>query len=420
MKPRFVEDRLLRLLRNFPVVALIGARQVGKSTLVQHLASGKWPAAYATLDDPVTLAASAADPDGWLQGFGERCVFIDEIQRVPDLLRAVKLAVDRRRQPGRFLVTGSANFLTLARVSESLAGRVAIVELLPFAWRELAEQSPPEWLERVFSVDRSADLVDCFRRTGRASVWDAWRQEVLWGGFPPVRLMEDPDARLEWFRSYQETYLNRDIRELTNIHRIPDFSRLLVSLAARSGQMLNLAEVARDIGMQEMTTRRYLGLLETTFQVFRVQPYFANIGKRVVKRPKVFFVDTGLALHLMGLNTWESLQNSGKLGPIVETWVATEIKKWLSTRSDGTKLYYWRTHQGHEVDFLLVKGEQIVAVEVKTSANIPASSRRSLELLEAALGERFRLGIVLYGGEEVRTLGLRTLAVPLVQAFGPE
>jgi len=419
VKPRFVQKRLLRLLQNFPVVALIGARQVGKSTLAQYLASTAWPARYATLDDPLTLSAATSDPDGWLRGFAEGPVFIDEIQRVPDLLRAVKLSVDQRREPGRFLLTGSANFLTLAKIGESLAGRVAIVELLPFAWREIAEQPPPTWLKGIFAVANASQLLDALERRAKISSAYPWHDEILWGGFPPVRLLMDAGARLEWFRSYQETYLNRDIREIANIHRIPDFNRLLVVLASRTGQILNVAEVARELGMQEMTVRRYIGLLETTFQISRVYPYFVNIGKRVVKRPKIYFIDTGLVCHLMGLNTWESVRNSAKFGSIVETWVAGELRKWMNAGSGDLQLYYWRTHQGHEVDFLLVKGEQVVAFEVKTSVNLPSSSFRSLAFLKGVLGERLRLSVVLYGGEEPKILGPSTVAVPLQQAFGP-
>ena len=418
VKPRHVQPLLRELLSSFPAVAILGARQVGKSTLAQILIRDAWKARYVTLDDPAVLAAVAHDPDGWLDSQGTVPLVLDEVQRAPDLLRAVKYAIDRERRPGRFLLTGSANFLTLARVSESLAGRVALVDLLPFSWREWIGQEPHSWLEKAFEADSAEELVPLFAEGNPPPIVEL-RDQVLWGGFPPVRLMRGTTARAKWLASYIVTYLDRDLREISSIHRVPDFHRLLIALASRSGQLLNLADLGRDLGMVEMTVRRYVGILETTFQLFRVEAYFTKIGKRLVKRPKVYFTDTGLACHLLGIHDWESLQRAGKAGAMVETWVAGELKKWMNAQQAEYQLYFFRLHAGPEVDFLLARGEEIIAIEVKTGQQIDRGVLSTLERLEELLGGRLRMSVVLHGGPYLGPLAKRVLALPLTRAFGP-
>jgi predicted AAA+ superfamily ATPase len=416
MLPRHLEPLLVESLRSFPVVLLIGPRQVGKSTLAQGLARGRWRARYLTLDDPTVQSAALSSPDGFLEE-SRGPLILDEVQRAPDLLRAVKLVVDRSRRPGMFLLTGSANVLTLSTVSETLAGRVAIHELHPFSWAELRRRRFTGVLDGLFRAGNAGEALGLFPDECPAERADEWRKLLLTGGFPQPALGRSPAARRTWFDSYRQTYIERDLRDLASLEHLPEFTRLLTVLALRTGQELNVSSVARDLGLPATTLRRYLGFLEKTFQVFLVPPYFANVEKRLVKTPKLFFCDTGLACHLGGVDGWSTLVTQNRAGSMAETWVACELRKALSLTSSRTTLCHWRAHGGEEVDFLLERGPEVVGIEVKTSAEIRERDLKGLAGLRKSLGRRLRLGVVLHPGTRAIAFDSRTIAVPLAAFF---
>jgi len=415
MLRRHLQPLVERSLADFPVVLITGARQVGKSTLVQALVTPDWQATYLTLDDRTVLDAALTDPEAFLAA-NPTPLIIDEAQRAPDLLRAIKRRVDRDRKNGQFLLTGSANPLALRTVSESLAGRMALLRLLPFSWAERTGLAAPSFFGDLFETKDAQAIVKKKargRRPPRANLTDA----VLRGGYPPASLMQSAASRRRWFDSYRQTYLERDLRDLANIQYVTDFGRLLVLAAVRTGQMLNVAGFSRELGLSQMTVRRYLDLLALTYQVSLVPAYHTNVGLRLVKTPKLYFTDTGLACHLSGSRDWAALQQQGRAGALAETWVANELAKWIACQEDDYRLYFWRTHTGHEVDFLLARGEEMVAVEVKTATRVERGDLAGLEVCEQALGKRIRLSVVLYRGDQMVGLGPRRLAVPLETAF---
>ena len=257
---RYLQGQILESLKYFPVVLLTGARQVGKSTLAQGLIGPSWKAQYHTLDDLTVLGAALRDPEGFISGIPTPAV-IDEVQRAPDLLRAIKRAVDRERKPGKFLLTGSANVMTLASVSETLAGRVAIHTLHPFGWPEFLEKSPPSVLKRLFQSSSAQELVKSFPKTFKSNYRKQITDRILTGGYPPPSLMPSEQARAQWFSSYRQTYLERDLLNIKSIANLPDFNRLLGLAAFRTGRLLNLSDLSREIGLPFSTLRRYMNLL---------------------------------------------------------------------------------------------------------------------------------------------------------------
>ena len=419
MIQRHLSKIVLESLQDFPVVLLIGARQVGKSTLAKELTKQNWPARYLTLDNRAVLDAALTNPDGMVQGL-DLPVVIDEVQRASDLLRSVKMTVDQDRQPGMFLLTGSANILTMSSVSETLAGRVAVHQLHPFSWTEVEGEKPSEVLEHIFKAQDAKGLVRKLSLSNAPARTKELQQFILRGGYPDPCLMKNPSSRSTWFESYRQTYLERDVRDLTSIAHVPDFNRLLVTLALRTGQMLNFSSLSRDVGLPVSTLRRYFNILEETFQIFRIAPYHANVGKRIVKTPKAYMSDTGMACHLSDADDWSTLQKRNQAGAMLETWVAGELRKLLSLSSTRTGLYYWRTRDGREVDFLLERGGRVVGVEVKQAARIDKHDLTGIMACSDALKNSWHMGIVLYGGTEVVPLDPKIIAVPFSIFFGRE
>ena len=412
MLRRHLQSLVLESLADFPVVLITGARQVGKSTLAQALITTKWPATYLTLDNRTVLDAALTDPDGFLAA-NPVPLIIDEVQRAPDLLRAMKRRVDRDRKSGQFLLTGSANLMTLRTVSESLAGRVALHRLFPFSLGERLGRNPASFLLDLFNGDTASRRLKGKSQPLHFDLADA----ILRGGYPPASLARAPASRRRWFDSYRQTYLERDLRDLANIEHLTDFGRLLVLTAVRSGQILNVANLSGELGRPHMTVRRYLDLLTLTYQVSLVPAYTTNVGLRLVKTPKLYFTDTGLACYLSGASDWNALVRQGRLGPMLETWVANELAKWIAAQNEDFRLYFWRTHSGQEVDFLLARGEELVAIEVKAARHVEHRDLIGIEACEQALGKRIRFSLVLYGGRELVALGPRRLAVPYAAAL---
>lgn len=414
---RGLSARIQESLGEFPAVLIVGARQVGKSTLARSLVSAQWPARYVTLDELPVLDAVRTDPDGFVRALSLP-VILDEVQRAPELLRAVKLRVDRESRPGLFLLTGSANILTMSSVSETLAGRVAVHELHPFSWPETSGTDATPRLEDLFEAAGARDLLRRWPHHGSPDALDNLKLSLLAGGYPRPFLMRAPGARRTWFDSYRQTYIERDLRELTNLAHLPEFNRLLSLLAQRTAEIVNVAELSRSTAIPATTLRRDLHLLEQTFQVRMLPPYAGNVGRALFRTPKLYLTDTGMACHLAGLDRWKDLERQDRVGPLLETWVENQLARSLSATGDRVNRWYFRTRTGHEVDFLLERAGQVVGIEVKWTSSLAAKHRTGLEVAREALGRRWRLGILLYSGPSVIGLDEATVAVPFDVLLG--
>jgi hypothetical protein len=402
---RNIEDHLVEAMRDTPVVLLHGGRQTGKTTLVKRMAQRFPGSQYVTLDDAGALSLAVRDPLGFLQGLPSPAV-IDEVQKAPQLFPAIKMDVDRRRRPGRFLLTGSANVFLLPRLAESLAGRMEPVPLYPFSQGELAGRRE-RFIERLFS---KAPLP----RRPIPAAKPTLTHRVSLGGFPEVRTRTGGRRRSAWFNSYVSTVLQRDVRDLAHIEGLSALPNLLTVLASRSSGLLNLADVARSTGLPHMTLKRYFTLLETLFLVLRLPSWHANIGKRLTKAPKIHLCDSGLACHVLGCDADRLRRDPSLFGPLLESFAAIEIVKQASWCVPDVRPYFFRTSAGTEVDILLEdRRGRIAAIEVKASSTIGAREFQGLDALADALGPRLVRGVVLYQGGDILPRGQRLCAVPL-------
>jgi uncharacterized protein len=399
---RFLKRAILAALSDTPVVLIHGARQCGKSTLARHIAATDRPAQYITLDDSAVLSAIKADPAGFLAGH-DGPIVLDEIQRAPELFVEIKAIVDRNREPGRFLLTGSANVLVLPRLSDSLAGRMEVLTLWPFSEGELAN-SPASFIDAVFAVAppvSGARAGDVFSR-------------ILRGGFPPAVERTDPERRRAWFGAYVLTILERDVREIAHVDNLAALSRVLTLIAGRVATLVNFAALAVSLAIPQTTLKRYFTLLEATFLTRTVPPWSTNLGKRLIKTPKLFLNDTGLAASLLGLTLDRLQQDTVLRGALLENFVATELLKQAGWSAIRTQLFHFRTASGQEVDFLLESNAgSIVGIEVKASATVTSHDFNGLRALAEMTGARFHRGVVLYTGTGIVPFGANLFAVPV-------
>ena len=385
----------------FPVVVLMGARQTGKSTLARKIA-GADGRPYLTLDDLDVRAEAESDPVGLL-GRADRMVF-DEVQRVPDLLLAIKRAVDedRPRTPGRFLLTGSANLLLMEKVADSLAGRAGYVTLWPLtrgellargrvgAWDVFTDVEPAAWPEAL----EAADLPP-----------SEWTELVRLGGYPtPAYELGDLDAADVWYGGYVRTYLERDLQQLASIDGLVDFRRLMRIAALRVGNLAVQSEIARDADLPHSTARRYLNLLEISFQLVRVEPFAGNRTKRVVKSPRLFWNDSGLAMHVAG--------ETEPRGAHLENLVLTDLQAWKDSGATPTQILYWRTYDGREVDFVIESRGSVVGIEVKATRRPRPRDWASLAEFRDRYEGDVRGCVLLHCGERTERVSERILAVP--------
>lgn len=399
--PRFASDLLSRALDVSPVVVVMGARQTGKSTLVQFDRFSE-ERLYHTLDDPDTHGRARLAADDLLRSAPQ--LTLDEVQRQPDLLLAVKRAVDseRPRRNGRFILTGSANLLLMRQVSESLAGRATYIHLWPFSRRETLGRGAPglwsdllatpvtEWMALVLSQDTApAD----------------WRTLVRRSGYPtPALELADENARALWFDGYVRTYLERDLRSLSAVDNLLDFRRLMRAASHRLGGLVNQAEIARDTTIARPTVQRYLNLLETSFQVVRLPAYAVNRTKRLVKSPKLYWSDPGLAVWLGNTSALD--------GRHLENLVLVDLLVWRDGQAPTPEIMYWRTTTDREVDFVVESGEKLLAIEVKATARPRIRDITGLQLFRDEYRDRFVGGLLLHAGGQVEWLADGILAAP--------
>ena len=392
-----------------PVVLLNGARQTGKSTLVKWYMETVGEGRYLTLDDATVLAAATEDPAGFISGL-DGPIVLDEVQHAPGLFSAIKVKVDRDRRPGRFLLTGSADVLLLPNLSESLAGRMEILTLWPFSGSELAG-SKNSFVDRVFSKGSLSSTPPLESRR------DILRR-IVTGGYPEAVSRKSVRRRDAWFSSYITTILQRDVRDLANIEHLTLLPGLLRLLAARSSSLLNNAELSRTLGIPQSTLKRYMALLETTFLVQPLQPWSANLGKRLVKSPKVMLCDTGLMAHLLGIDSSEE-PPSHIIGALVENYVVMELRKQIGWSTTRANIFHFREQTGKEIDIVLENAAgQIVAIEVKASSTVDKNDLKHLKFLRTKLGDKFVRGVVLYLGEEEVSFDKTLQAVPLGSLSG--
>jgi predicted AAA+ superfamily ATPase len=402
--PRGNHQLLVEALGDTRVVLLLGARQVGKSTLAEKIVATDHPAGSINLDTQAPRQAANADPEAFIAGL-ERPVLIDEVQRGgPDLLLAVKSAVDKDKTPGQFFLTGSANVLASRKVLDALTGRVEVVTLWPLAQSEI-EESRRNFVDSLFA-GAPPEVEDA--PVGR----EALVGRLIAGGYPEARLRSDK-SRTRWFASYLETTLEKDFEDITDAHKLKEMPRLLRLLASQAANILVPANISNDIALHRQTVEAYIGLLEAVFLVKRLPAWTPGIGKREIRHPKIYVVDTGLLLHLLGANE-ERLANDDQItGKALENFVAMEILRHAEWSERAPKIFHYR--QGRdEIDIVLEdRSGGIAAIEVKASASIQPRDWRALSRLRDARGKSFRCGVLLYAGETTLALSDRIFAVPI-------
>ena len=373
MKPRILARTIQKAMKSFPAIVVTGPRQSGKTTLLKMLFAKSHR--FVTLEDPYVRMRAKEDPLRFLEQFGPP-IIIDEIQYVPELLSYIKTKIDQKRRPGQWLFTGSQNFVLMHGISQSLAGRAAVLSLLPFSFSERIEQG-----------ERTQEMVGWLKGLNLHQKCESkisLTELILRGNYPEIASKRSVDRQL-WCGSYISTYLERDVRNLAQVGDLAQFERFLKLCAIRTGQILNLSELAKEVGMSVPTMKRWLSMLETGHQVYLLYPYYKNLGKRLVKSPKLYFNDTGLASYLLGLNDRDTLINSPNFGNLFETMIVTDFLKRFLHFGQMPSMYYLRTRDGLEVDLVLELGQKLYLFEIKSAMTILPKHASSLSRIASEL-----------------------------------
>ncbi len=394
-------------LSDTPVVCLLGPRQSGKSTLVQYLRPER---TYLDLDDDELVRTAAADPSGFVKALPVR-VTLDEIQRVPELLRSIKISVDQRREPGRFILTGSANLLFLPQASESLAGRMEVLQLHPLTESE-KEGNRGCFLETLIGAGFEPEI-----RPAADSNQPALASRLLIGGYP-VAMKRPPTRRSVWHRQYLRSIMERDIRDVARIRDSTQLLKLLEKVANQSGGLLNVSALGRDLGLDRDTISHYLDVLEKLFLIRCLPAWHRNRGKRLVKSPKTHLLDSGLAATLLELQPTDWNTRRKDFGRLLESWVIQQLAAQAGWTDPGLRFWHYRDRDRCEVDCVITRGSAVWGVEVKTSRSVNQSDSRGLARLASQAGSDFQTGTILYGGDSViRLSDKRFFAVPVAKLW---
>jgi hypothetical protein len=404
--PRFIRARIAEALTDTPVVLVVGPRQAGKTTLVRQIA--EQGLRYLTLDDELTLLSARDDPVGMIRSL-DRAI-IDEIQRVPQLLLAIKKSVDEDRRPGRFLLTGSANLMALPTVTDSLAGRMETLSLLPLSQSEM-HGSVANWIDVAFSGR--------ILKVDVPIVGEELVELVLKGGYPEAISRTTARRRTIWARQYIEAIIQRDVRDVAGIEKLDQLPRFLRGLAQVSGQMCNYTHLGGQIGLDSKTAAKYVGVFEQMYLLRRIDVWARNRLNRVIKTPKLQFLDSGLLATLLDLGATEVRQDRNRFGNVLEAFAYGELLKHTTTADGDYRLLYYRDVDKFEVDIVIENtAGQLVGVEVKAAATVKEGDLRGLRKLVSVAGDQFKMGVLLYDGTEMMPLGDRLWAAPLSSLWG--
>lgn len=407
MYSRLIRSRILEAQQDTPVILVAGPRQAGKTTLVKEI-SAEQGMKYLTLDDQLTLLSAKNDPVGMIRNIDR--VVIDEIQRVPELLLAIKKSVDEDRRPGRFLLTGSANLMALPKVADSLAGRMETLSLLPLSQSEM-EQQTANWIDnafmgRILEAERPAVGVDLIER-------------VLGGGYPEAVARKTSRRRAIWSQQYIDAIIQRDVRDIANVDKLDHLPRFLNGLSQTVGQMCNYSKLGGQVGLDGKTASQYISIFEKMYLLKRVDVWSSNRLSRVVKTPKLQFIDSGLLSTLLDLTIDEIQRDRTRFGNVLETFVYGELVKHTATSEGHYRLMYYRDADQVEVDFVIENTiGNLVGVEVKASATVSERDLKGLKKLASLAGNSFKSGLLLYDGTETMPLGEKIWAVPLSSLWG--
>ncbi len=401
MYPRFAKTRIEEALSDTRVVLISGPRQSGKTTLAIEIASDKAP--FLTLDDATVLQSAIDDPAGFVRGL-DRAV-IDEIQRAPDLLLAIKKTVDDDKRAGRFLLTGSANLMTIPNVADSLAGRLEIVRLLPLSQTEILE-TKSGFIDRAFEA--KAPVVD------QPVIGDELVETVLSGGYPEALGRKKWVRKQDWYHDYLDAIVQRDVRDVAQIEQLAIMPKLLAVLAEHSGQLVNYSGIGAAIGLNHVTTQKYVRVFENLFLVHSLQPWFTNRLKRLTKSPKLHFLDAGLLAAMRSITPDTVKKDKTPFGSILETFVFSELRKIATWSEQRCTFSHFRDKDRNEVDIVLEnrRGE-IVGIEVKSSATVTSSDFSGMRRLAQACGDKFIQGFVLYDHDQVVPFADNMFAAPI-------
>ncbi len=406
MYPRFAAARVQEALTDTRVVLLTGPRQAGKTTLARCLADER--RAYVTLDNATTLAAAKADPTGFVRNLDH--AVIDEIQRAPELLLAIKESVDVDARPGRFLLTGSANLMTLPRVADSLAGRMESVRLLPLAQAEITAAGPPDFFVRGFAGQPPTST--------RSIIGTGLVDAVLSGGYPEALTRKSWGRRQDWYLDYIDAVVQRDVRDIAAVDQLDRMPRLLRVLAEHSGQLINHTGIGAAIGLNHVTTQRYTAIFEQLYLIQTLPPWHSNALKRLTKTPKLHFLDAGLLGALRGVTPERVARDRGIFGPILESFVVSELMKLAGWSGERLSFSQYRDKDQTEVDVVIEdRRGSIIGVEVKAAASVNAADFRGLKRLKEATGDKLEMGLVLYDHDRAVPFGDRLWAAPISCLF---
>lgn len=404
MITRKIASKFVSALSDSPVVLLHGARQTGKSTLIKYLIKNKHHADYVTLDDSAVLSAAINNPESFIESF-EGNVAIDEVQRAPELFLSIKKNIDKQRKPGKFILAGSANVLLLPKISESLAGRIELLTLYPFAQNEIAKSNFnlinslfDKKLKRLEIPNSNIEII----------------KKIVYGGYPEIQDRKNEERRNAWFKSYITTILQRDVRDISNIEGLTQLPRLLSLMGARVGSLLNSTEFSRSAGIPQTTLKRYINLLESTFMIYLLPAYSGNLSKRLIKTPKIYLYDTGLLSHLISADEKRLRNDPHLLGSIIENFVLMELIKQASWSNSVFNFFHFRTSSGQEVDFVIERNDgTLIGIEVKAAHSPRAEMFKGLKVLSEETGKNFFKGFLFYNGDSLIQFDKNLFAIPI-------